>query len=276
LASFPKVLEFTHTKGETSMTDRRTILMGLAAVPFAGAFSSLMTRTALAQGALTGDAIATADGDVTIHPVNHASLVLGWKDQAFYFDPVGGAALYEGLPPPAAIFITHGHPDHFDVPTLEAIAGDTAPLLVTTQVLEKLPNALKARAKAIENGATTDFAGVPVAAIAAYNTTPDREQYHPKGVGNGYVLTFGDKKIYVAGDTEDVPEMRALTGIEVAFLPMNLPYTMTVEQAADAVKAFKPKIVYPYHYQGSDTEKFKELVGDAAEVRLVDWYAKKP
>ena len=257
------------------MTDRRTILMGLAAVPFAGTFSSLLTQTAFAQGPLTGDTIATADGDVTIHPVNHASLVLGWKDQALYFDPVGGAALYEGLPPPTAIFITHGHPDHFDVPTLEAIAGDTAPLLVTTQVLEKLPNALKARAKAIENGATTDFAGVPVAAIAAYNTTPDREQYHPRGVGNGYVLTFGDKKIYVAGDTEDTPEMRALTGIDVAFLPMNLPYTMTVEQAADAVKAFKPKIVYPYHYQGSDTQKFKELVGDAAEVRLVDWYAKK-
>lgn len=257
------------------MTHRRTILMGLAAVPFAGVLSSLLTQTAFAQTALNGDAITTADGDVTIHPVSHASLVLGWKDQVIYVDPVGGAAMFAGLPAPTAILITHGHPDHFDVPTLEAIAGDTAPLLVTTEVLNKLPNALKARAKAIENGATTEFAGVPLEAVPAYNTSPDKQQYHPKGFGNGYVLSFGDKKIYVAGDTEDTPEMKALTGIAVAFLPMNLPYTMTEEQAADAVKAFKPTIVYPYHYQGSDPQKFKTLVGDAAEVRLLDWYAKK-
>lgn len=110
-------------------------------------------------------------------------------------------------------------------------------------------------------------------AVPAYNTTPDRLKYHPKGVGNGYVISFGDKKIYIAGDTEDIPEMRALTGIEVAFLPMNLPYTMTEEQAASAVEAFRPRIVYPYHYKGSDPKKFAALVGDAAQVRLLDWYA---
>ena len=121
----------------------------------------------------------------------------------------------------------------------------------------------------LENG---EIDGIPVEAVPAYNITADRRQYHPQGRDNGYVLTFGDRRLYIAGDTEDTPEMRALTGIEVAFLPMNLPYTMSVEQAADAVKAFRPAIVYPYHSRGSDTATFKELVGDAAEVRLAEWY----
>ena len=125
----------------------------------------------------------------------------------------------------------------------------------------------------LKNGDSGSIDGLAVDAIAAYNSTEARKQYHPQGRDNGYVLTLGDKKIYIAGDTEDVPEMRALTGIEVAFLPMNLPYTMSIEQAADAVKAFKPAIVYPYHYSESDTQAFNDLVGDAAEVRLVDWYA---
>jgi L-ascorbate metabolism protein UlaG (beta-lactamase superfamily) len=256
------------------MTRRRSLLAAIAALPLAGFYFSMFTRNTMAQAVLTGDAIATAQGDITIHPVSHASLLLGWQDQVIYVDPVGGVPAYEGLPAATAILITHGHPDHFDVPTLEAIAGDTVPLLVSPEVFGKLPEGLKARATSIENGASGELAGVAVAAIPAYNTTADRAKYHPKGAGNGYVLSFGDKKVYVAGDTEDTEEMRALSGIEAAFLPMNLPYTMTVEQAADAVKAFKPAIVYPYHYQGSDTAKFKELVGDAAEVRLVDWYAK--
>jgi L-ascorbate metabolism protein UlaG (beta-lactamase superfamily) len=255
------------------MTRRRTLLAALAALPLAGFYSSIFTRNAMAQTNLTGDAIATAEGDITIHPVSHASLLLGWKDQVIYVDPVGGASAYAGLPAASAILITHGHSDHFDVPTLEAIAGATAPLLVSPEVFGKLPEELKARATSIGNGASGELAGIPIAAIPAYNTSPERTQYHPKGVGNGYILSLGDKKLYIAGDTEDTPEMRALSGIEVAFLPMNLPYTMTVEQAADAVKTFKPAIVYPYHYKGSDTARFKQLVGDAAEVRLVDWYA---
>jgi L-ascorbate metabolism protein UlaG (beta-lactamase superfamily) len=177
-----------------------------------------------------------------------------------------------GLPAPSGFLITHAHGDHFDPDNLAKIAG-SAPIVTTEEVLGKMPEALKGQTTAMKNGESGEIDGIPVMAVAAYNTTADRLQYHPQGVGNGYVLSFGDKKIYAAGDTEDTPEMRALTGITVAFLPMNLPYTMTEEQAADAVKAFKPQIVYPYHYRGSDTQKFKDLVGDAAEVRLVDWYA---
>jgi len=139
-------------------------------------------------------------------------------------------------------------------------------------VMEELPADLKSQATSIGNGESGTLRDIPIEAVPAYNTTADRLQFHPKGVGNGYILTFGDKRIYIAGDTEDTPEMRALNDIEVAFLPMNLPYTMTVEQAADAVKAFKPRVVYPYHSRGSDIEAFSALVGDAAEVRLRNWY----
>jgi L-ascorbate metabolism protein UlaG (beta-lactamase superfamily) len=122
------------------------------------------------------------------------------------------------------------------------------------------------------NGDKTTIAGVSIEAFPMYNTTPDRLKYHPKGDGNGYILTIGGKRIYIAGDTEETPEMRAITNIDVAFLPMNLPFTMDIRHAAQAVKDFKPKVVYPYHYRGSDVEAFKTMVGDAADVRLLKWY----
>jgi L-ascorbate metabolism protein UlaG (beta-lactamase superfamily) len=231
-----------------------------------------MSPAEAAAASLSGDIVQTSAGPVILRPVNHASLLIGHGDAVIYVDPVGGGARYQDLPRPTAILVTHGHPDHFDVPTLEAIGAGTVGLTAPKVVVDALPDALKGKATLIGNGETGTIAGVPLAAVPAYNTTPDRLKFHPKGVGNGYVLTFGDKTIYIAGDTEDIPEMRALTGIEVAFLPMNLPYTMTEAQAADAVKAFKPKIVYPYHYKGSDPKIFAKLVGDAAEVRLVDWY----
>lgn len=248
------------------MPNRRTVVAGLTALPLA-----LRAAPAFAQSSLTGDTLITAEGDVIIHPVGHASLALGFGAHVIYVDPAKSD--FSGLPAPTAILITHAHGDHFDGPSLEAIAG-TAPILTTEEVAGKMPEALKAQTTVLGNGESGTIDGLAVDAVAAYNTTEDRKQFHPQGRDNGYVLTLGDKKIYVAGDTEDVPEMRALTGISVAFLPMNLPYTMSIEQAADAVKAFRPAIVYPYHYSDSDTAAFKELVGDAAEVRLVDWYAK--
>lgn len=242
---------------------RRTILAGLAALPLVTAI-----RPAFAQDA--AETIATSAGDVGIHPVMHASLALSFGDQVFYLDPAENS--FEGLPAPTAIFITHAHGDHYNADNLVKLAGDSVPVYANEDVAGKVPEALKARTTGLANGASATVNGITVDAIPAYNITEDRKQYHPQGVGNGYVFTFGDKKIYVAGDTEDTPEMRALTGIAAAFLPMNLPYTMDVDHAAEAVKAFKPGIVYPYHYGDSDTARFAELVGDAAEVRMIAFY----
>ena len=246
------------------MPNRRSIVLGIAAMPIV-----LSVTRGFAQQSLTGDAVTTSEGEVMIHPVGHASLVLGFGDHVLYVDPAKED--FSGLPSPTGILVTHAHGDHFDGPSLEAIAG-SAPIVTTAEVAGKMSESLKAQTAVLKNGESGTIDGIAVDAIPAYNTTEDRKQYHPQGRDNGYVLTFGDKKIYVAGDTEDTPEMRALTGIEVAFLPMNLPYTMDINQAADAVQAFKPKIVYPYHHRGSDTAAFRQLVGDAAEVRLADWY----
>ena len=244
------------------MLKRRSVLVGLGALPVLAA-----VRPSFAQSA---DMLMTASGEVSIHPVQHASLALLYGDTVLYIDPA--EADFSAQPTPTGILITHAHGDHYNAAALEKLAANGVPLIVNPDVYDKLPESLKPQATALANGETGTIDGIPVAAVPAYNTTADRLQYHPMGVGNGYVLTFDDKKIYAAGDTEDVPEMRDLTGIDVAFLPMNLPYTMTVDQAADAVRAFKPGIVYPYHYGESDTAHFAELVGDAAEVRLVDWY----
>jgi len=250
-------------------THRRQFIAGLVTLPLIGLLPP--GRGFAQDGTLSGDIIESSAGPITLHPVNHASLLIGWGEQVLYVDPVGGAGRYAGLPAPTGILITHAHGDHFDPATLRDIAGD-APILTTEQVLAQLPEGLKEKAGAVGNGETADFAGIRIDAVPAYNTTEERLQYHPKGVGNGYVLNIGDKRIYVAGDTEDVPEMRALANIDVVFLPMNLPYTMSVEQAADAIKAFRPGIVYPYHYQGSKVETLAGLVGDVAEIRLRDWY----
>lgn len=220
------------------------------------------------------DTLATASGPLTIAPVNHASMALGWKEVTILIDPVGDAALYKAFPAPDLILITHAHPDHFNAKTLADLAKEKTVILAPSIVVDQLPAELKARAQRMTNGESKTLLEVKIEAIPAYNTTADHLQFHPKGVGNGYVLGFADKRVYISGDTEDIPEMRALKNIDVAFLCMNLPYTMTVDQAASAVLAFKPKIVYPYHYRGSDLDKFKALTAKDAgiEVRLRDWY----
>lgn len=250
------------------MVERRIVVAGIAALPV---LSLALSRTALAQAALEGDAIATDEGDIVVHPIDHASLVLGFAGEAIYIDPVGGAAPYEGLPAPTAILITHGHGDHFDIATLEAIAG-SAPILANQEVYDQLPEALKASASAIANGAETSLNGMQIRAIAAHNVTEDRLRYHPVGVGNGYVITLGQKQVYVAGDTEPTDDMLALTDIEIAFLPMNLPYTMTPEQAVEALNVFKPRIAYPYHYGDSDLSVLEASIGPDTELRLRNWY----
>ena len=187
--------------------------------------------------------------------------------------PTDITAEYKAEPTPDLILVTHEHGDHFNVPILEAVAGADTVLVTCQDVADKLPADLKAKTKILANGASLTAKGVPVTAVPAYNTTAERMKFHPQARhDNGYVLTLGGKRIYIAGDTEETPAMKALTGIDAAFLPMNLPYTMSIEQAAIAVKDFKPKIVYPYHYAGSDVAAFKKLVGGAADVRLLKWY----
>ena len=246
------------------MLTRRTVIFGLAAMPIAlnaaGAFAALPQP----------DTLPTSAGDVTIQPLNHATLVLIEGSHVVYVDPA--KVDFTGQPAPTAILITHEHGDHFDPDSLSKVAGK-ARIVAPQSVADKIPSALRAQVTVMKNGESGTVDGLPVMAIPAYNTSADRQQYHPKDRDNGYVLSFGDKKIYIAGDTENTPEMAALTGIDVAFLPMNQPYTMTPEQAAEAVKAFRPKVVYPYHYKGTDPQKFADLVGSVAEVRLRDWYA---
>ena len=247
------------------MVSRRVVVAGMAALPLVG-----MVR-AWAQEETMGDTVPTSGGDLIIHPVDHASLVLEWGEDVIYVDPVGGSTLYEALPEPTAILITHGHGDHFDLPTLEAIAGD-AVLVTNGDVFDQLPEALQANATAMANGETGSVGTIPVRAIAAHNITEDRMQYHPVGVGNGYVLTFGDVQVYIAGDTEPTEDMLALTDIDIAFLPMNLPYTMTPEQAVEAINTFRPAVVYPYHHGESDLSPLETGVDEGIEVRLRNWY----
>ena len=226
------------------------------------------------------DVFKGAGGEIRVHPVSHASFVMETPVGVIYCDTVGDAAAYAELPAPDCILITHRHGDHYNADTLAAIGG-AAPIVTTPDVLEMMPNDLKARTTTMANGDSMDWNDLKIDAIPAHNMTEGREKYHPKGRDNGYVLTLANFRIYISGDTEDVPEMRALEGIDLAFVCMNLPYTMTAEAAASAVAEFKSKFVYPYHYRGKDggtqdPKAFASMVGDAAEVKLVDWYPDNP
>ena len=225
------------------------------------------------------DVIQTSKGPLSIQPVKHATLVFTWGGKTIYADPDGGKAAFEGLADPDLILITDIHGDHFNVETLNALNTDHATLIVPQAVADKLPDNLKSKAVVLNNGKTVDKLNASIKAIPMYNLPESPDAKHTKGRGNGYVLTFGNKTVYISGDTAGVPEMRALKNIDVAFVCMNLPYTMDVPEAASAVLDFKPKIVYPYHYRGqnglSDTEAFKKAVNDKdknIEVRLRNWY----
>lgn len=211
-------------------------------------------------------------GDIRIQPLNHATFILEWNGKRIFVDPVGGAQRFQTTPD--LILVTDIHGDHMNADTLKAIAKENTRIVAPEAVASQLPAELKSKVLVMANGETKEAQGVTIEAVPMYNLTQDRLKFHSKGRGNGYVLTLGGKRIYISGDTEDIQEMRALKNIDIAFVCMNLPYTMTVEQAASAVKEFKPKIAYPYHYRGSDTEKFKVLVGtdSGVEVRLRDWY----
>ena len=245
--------------------------------------AGLVILAMCAAAARADDTIATASGPLVIHPIHHASLMLTWNGVHVLIDaaPVtdGGDPTppYRALPKPEVILITHIHYDHFNLPILEAVAGAKSEILAPENVRDAMPADLQAKTVVLHNGDKAEADGIPVEAEPMYNLTPDRLKFHPKGQGNGYVLTLGGKRVYIAGDTEEAPELAHLANIDVAFIPMNLPYTESVEAAARWVRDFKPKIVYPYHFHNadgtfSDLEKFKTLVGSASEVRIRTWY----
>ncbi len=234
------------------------------------------------ESPLPGDRLPTARGDLWIHPVSHATLVLRWDGKAIYVDPVGGAKAFAGLPRPNLVLVTHFHGDHLDPATLSAVVGPQGgvPIVGPPSVADRLPQGpLRDAARAIQAGQKAEIADIAIEAVPAYNLAPQRQKFHPKGRDVGYVLGLADKRVYIAGDTEDIPEMRGLANIDVAFVPMNLPYTMSVAQAAAAVRQFRPKIVYPYHFRNgdgtlADLDEFRRLVGEGAgvEIRVRQWY----
>lgn len=225
------------------------------------------------------DKISTNKGDLTVQPVLHGSLVLQWNGQTLYVDPFGGGEAFAGLADPNLILITDIHGDHMNVETLDALNTQSAKLVVPQAVAEQLPASYKDRLFVVGNGDETQIGEITIRAIPMYNLPDDASSRHPKGRGNGYVLELGGKRVYLSGDTEDIPEMRQLKDIDVAFVCMNLPYTMDINQAASAVLEFQPAIVYPYHYRGqgglADVDGFRQLVekgGKKIEVRLRNWY----
>jgi len=235
---------------------------------------------------LSGDRVPTGNGVLVIHPIHHATFVMQWNGKTIYVDPVGGVKPFADLPKPDLVLVTHIHFDHFDPATLAAVipAEGQPTILAPATVAEKIPETLRGRTmvKVLANGDKTEVLGIAVEAVPADNTTPGKEKFHPKGRDNGYVLTMVGKRVYIAGDTEETAEMRALKGIDIAFLPMNLPYTMSVPKAAEAIRQFKPRIVYPYHYRSgdgtkADLEELKKLVGDGSgvEIRTRDWYSER-
>ncbi|HTS65907.1 MAG TPA: MBL fold metallo-hydrolase [Candidatus Acidoferrales bacterium] len=229
-------------------------------------FSSVFVCAALLPAA---EEFTTSAGKVEITPIQHASLAIKAGGKTIYVDPAQGK--YDGLAPADYIFITDIHGDHFAPAIVEKLKTPRTVIVAPKVVAEKLPGCT-----VMANGETKTFGDIKVEAIPMYNLKPaaNGQVYHEKGRGNGYVLTIGGKRFYFAGDTEGTPEMRALKNIDVAFIPMNLPFTMTPADAADAVKAFHPAVVYPYHYRGQDTKVFAQaLQGTGIDVRLRDWYA---
>ena len=228
------------------------------------AFCVLMALPASAQRTPAVDSFRTSGGDLTITCIGHGSLMFTFGKKTIHVDPVSSMGDYSTLPKADLILITHEHGDHLDAKAIQAISTAQTTIIANPGSSEALPSATILR-----NGEAKTVAGFSIEAVPSYNPA---KAFHPKGNGNGYVITFADTRVYVAGDTEYVPEMKDLKAIDIAFLPMNLPYTMTPEQVADAARAFRPKVLYPYHFGNSDTSALVALLKDekGIEVRIRD------
>ncbi len=230
----------------------------------------LIPMASSAKESFEEDIIKTSAGELRITFIGHGTLLFTFNGKVIHVDPVSREADYTQMPKADLILITHEHGDHLDPKAIEAIRTDQTEIVLTKICAERVKDGI-----VMKNGDQKTVCGLKIKAVPAYNIIHMRSgntPFHPKGNGNGYIVTFGDKTVYIAGDTENTPEMKALTGIDIAFLPMNLPYTMTPEMVADAAKAFKPKILYPYHFGNTDTNELVKLMEgiEDIEVRIRD------
>lgn len=229
-------------------------------------FSIFFISIVSAQVQLEQDTIKTTSGDLVIIFVGHSSLIFNFNNKVIHVDPYGTLADYSNMPKADIIVITHQHGDHFDVETINQISKENTQVILTKTCAEKYSAGL-----ILNNGESKEIQGIKIEAVQAYNIVNkmnNGEPFHPKGEGNGYVITFGDKRVYIAGDTENIPEMKLLKGIDIAFVPMNLPYTMTPEMTTNAVEIINPKIFYPYHFGETDTNKLLELLKDKNDTEI--------
>lgn len=238
---------------------QKRMLIGLCVV-FSG------VGIAIAEGQFETDTIKTVSGDLKITFIGHGTLMFSFHTNIIHIDPWGKLADYSKLPKADMILITHDHRDHLDLEAIQTLRKDKTVILLTEMCARQLKGGT-----VMKNGDVQQIGGLTVEAIEAYNLVHKRgdgNPYHPKGVGNGYVIAFGDRRVYIAGDTENIPEMKKLEKIDVAFLPMNLPYTMTPEMVADAATAFKPKILYPYHFGETDTTILTGLLKSDKQIEV--------
>jgi L-ascorbate metabolism protein UlaG (beta-lactamase superfamily) len=221
-----------------------------------------IAAVAWAQSGFQSDTLKTSSGDLQMTFIGHGTLMFQHANLVVHVDPVSQYADYTALPKADIVLVTHDHGDHLDPKAIEAVRTPKTIVIGTAKCVARVPGMITMR-----NGDNRTVQGVRIEAVPAYNIVA--KQFHPPGDGNGYVITFADKHVYVAGDTENTPEMKALKNIDVAFLPMNLPYTMTPEMVADGAKAFLPKILYPYHYGNTDASQLTKLLsGTPIEVRI--------
>jgi len=226
----------------------------------------MMAGSLLANPAFETDTIQTSEGSLVITFIGHASLMMEFDGTIIHIDPVSQYADYSKLPKADLILITHHHSDHFDLQAVDSLKKGGTVVILTKKCSEQLSSG-----KVLSNGYKTTALGFEIEAVPAYNTEHMRSPgnpYHPKGEGNGYLIRFGDKTVYVAGDTENIPEMKNLKDVDIVFLPMNLPYTMSPDMVAGAAKVLKPKILYPYHYGNTDTGKLARLMKGEKEIEV--------
>lgn len=250
-------------------------------------FQSIMKNIIIAVLLLWGGSllaqtqtIRTSEDDLTITPISHATMVWEWNEKVIYFDPSGDVDMFKPFNIPDLVLITDIHGDHMNKETLKSLNLSEATLIAPMAVAVELKDMGFKKIEVVNNGEQIDIMDIHIEAIPMYNLPQSKSAFHVKGRGDGYVVTIDKIRLYVSGDTEDIPEMRNLKNIDYAFVCMNLPYTMTVEQAASAVLQFKPKQVYPYHYRGgegkfSDVNAFQAMVQDKnpnIEVVLLNWY----